>query len=152
MTFDGSVGLKDGLAFIYRNMMGRDGVTEKMLEDFLPVMADASVALQKIFETGFAKAHLSKDGTPEHVFFPRQAYLKEGNPNDEASLRRLEEMGEAWRNNVDAAVFIGIGGSYSLYKSGEIIPRISACVEKPAEVFKSPLTCPKCGTRFRKRS
>ncbi|HCJ90395.1 MAG: glucose-6-phosphate isomerase [Acidaminococcaceae bacterium] len=112
MTFDGSVGLKDGLAFIYRNMMGRDGVTEKMLEDFLPVMADASVALQKIFETGFAKAHLSKDGTPEHVFFPRQAYLKEGNPNDEASLRRLEEMGEAWRNNVDAAVFIGIGGSY----------------------------------------
>ena len=41
---------------------------------------------------------------------------------------------------------IGIGGSYSLYKSGEIIPRISACVEKPAEVFKSPETCPKCGS------
>ncbi len=41
---------------------------------------------------------------------------------------------------------IGIGGSYSLYKSGEIIPRISACVEKPKEVFKSPLTCPKCGS------
>ena len=41
---------------------------------------------------------------------------------------------------------IGIGGSYSLYKSGEIIPRISACVEKPKEVFKSPVTCPKCGS------
>ncbi|MCR5829433.1 MAG: NAD-dependent DNA ligase LigA [Lachnospiraceae bacterium] len=41
---------------------------------------------------------------------------------------------------------IGIGGSYSLYKSGEIIPRISACIEKPKEVFRSPLTCPKCGS------
>ena len=41
---------------------------------------------------------------------------------------------------------IGIGGSYSLYKSGEIIPRISACVEKPAKVFSSPLKCPKCGS------
>lgn len=41
---------------------------------------------------------------------------------------------------------IGIGGSYSLYKSGEIIPRISACIEKPVEVFKSPDRCPKCGS------
>ncbi|MCR5521220.1 MAG: NAD-dependent DNA ligase LigA [Lachnospiraceae bacterium] len=41
---------------------------------------------------------------------------------------------------------IGIGGSYSLYKSGEIIPRISACIEKPVEIFKSPVTCPKCGS------
>ena len=41
---------------------------------------------------------------------------------------------------------IGIGGSYSLYKSGEIIPRISACVEKPKEVFRSPSKCPKCGS------
>ncbi|MCR5431398.1 MAG: NAD-dependent DNA ligase LigA [Lachnospiraceae bacterium] len=41
---------------------------------------------------------------------------------------------------------IGIGGSYSLYKSGEIIPRISDCVEKPIEVFKAPERCPKCGS------
>ena len=41
---------------------------------------------------------------------------------------------------------IGIGGSYSLYKSGEIIPRISACIEKPVEIFQSPVTCPKCGS------
>ena len=40
---------------------------------------------------------------------------------------------------------IGIGGSYKLFKSGEIIPKLNGCVDKPAAVFKAPKTCPVCG-------
>lgn len=41
---------------------------------------------------------------------------------------------------------IGLGGKYLLYKSGDIIPKLNGCVEKPIEVFKAPLNCPKCET------
>ncbi len=41
---------------------------------------------------------------------------------------------------------IGIGGKYRLFKSGEIIPRLNGCVEKPEKVFTPPLNCPVCGS------
>jgi glucose-6-phosphate isomerase len=107
-----STGVDGGLTFQYGNLFGEGRLTEGMVAELRPAMEAASAALQQIVKTGFAKAHLSKDGTPEHVYFPRQAYLKKGNPNDEESIARLEAMGEAWRNHVDVAVFIGIGGSY----------------------------------------
>ncbi|MCR5691616.1 MAG: NAD-dependent DNA ligase LigA [Eubacterium sp.] len=40
---------------------------------------------------------------------------------------------------------IGIGGSYKLFKSGEIIPKLNGCVEEPAEIFTAPDKCPVCG-------
>lgn len=40
---------------------------------------------------------------------------------------------------------IGVGGSYKLFKSGEIIPKLNGCVDAPTEVFKAPTTCPVCG-------
>ncbi len=39
---------------------------------------------------------------------------------------------------------IGIGGSYKLFKSGEIIPKLNGCTEEPKEVFKAPSFCPVC--------
>ncbi|MCF0150892.1 MAG: NAD-dependent DNA ligase LigA [Firmicutes bacterium] len=41
---------------------------------------------------------------------------------------------------------IGIGGSYRLFKSGEIIPKLNGCVQEPAEVFCAPTHCPVCGS------
>lgn len=41
---------------------------------------------------------------------------------------------------------IGIGGSYKLFKSGEIIPKLNGCVKKPQVVFKTPRRCPVCGS------
>lgn len=41
---------------------------------------------------------------------------------------------------------IGIGGSYNLFKSGEIIPKINGCVANPRIVFKTPSRCPVCGS------
>ena len=112
MNLTGCVGIREGFQFQYQNLVGEGRVTEEALQALQPAMEQAVKAVRAIRSEGFSKAHLSKDGTPEHVYFPRQAYLAEGNPNDEASVKRLEELGAAWKDSVDAAVFIGIGGSY----------------------------------------
>ncbi len=39
---------------------------------------------------------------------------------------------------------IGVGGSYKLFKSGEIIPKLNGCVCEPEEIFKAPSFCPVC--------
>lgn len=41
---------------------------------------------------------------------------------------------------------IGLGGSYKLFKSGEIIPKLNGCIDLPKNVFKSPNRCPVCGS------
>ena len=43
---------------------------------------------------------------------------------------------------------VGIGGSYKLYKSGEIIPKLNSCVKEPLEVFKAPCNCPICHSKL----
>lgn len=40
---------------------------------------------------------------------------------------------------------IGIGATVKVYKSGEIIPKISAVTKAGQEVFRIPDTCPMCG-------
>ena len=40
---------------------------------------------------------------------------------------------------------IGPGGHYTLFKSGEIIPKLSGCVKEPDEIYAAPATCPVCG-------
>ncbi len=40
---------------------------------------------------------------------------------------------------------IGIGGTYKLFKSGEIIPKLNGCVTLPETVFQAPTHCPVCG-------
>lgn len=39
---------------------------------------------------------------------------------------------------------VGIGGTYKLFKSGEIIPKLSGCVTEPEQVFETPRHCPAC--------
>lgn len=41
---------------------------------------------------------------------------------------------------------IGVGGSYKLFKSGEIIPKLNGCVKEPEKVFEAPKKCPVCGS------
>jgi DNA ligase (NAD+) len=43
---------------------------------------------------------------------------------------------------------IGVGGSYKLFKSGEIIPKLNGCVTEPVEIFKAPTKCPVCGAEL----
>lgn len=101
-----------GISFNFTNMLGEGRIS---LEEFERAFAEkgmlADKAIQEIRETGTAKNHLSKDGKPEHVYFPRMPYLKEGNPNTEESVARLYKFGRSLRA-VDAVVFLGVGGSY----------------------------------------
>ena len=91
MKLTGCVGIREGFRFQYQNLVGEGRVTEEALQALQPAMERAVKAVRAIRSEGFSKAHLSKDGTPEHVYFPRQAYLAEGNPNDEASV-------SVWKN------------------------------------------------------
>lgn len=50
------------------------------------------------------------------------------------------------------SMHIGIGGSYRLYKSGEIIPKLNGCVDEPPHVFETPQTCPVCGSRLEREN
>ncbi len=45
---------------------------------------------------------------------------------------------------------VGIGGSYKLYKSGEIIPKLNGCIDEPNSVFTAPTRCPICGSALQK--
>lgn len=47
---------------------------------------------------------------------------------------------------------IGIGGSYKLFKSGEIIPKLNGCVDEPKVIFKAPKYCPVCGSKLSKEN
>lgn len=40
---------------------------------------------------------------------------------------------------------VGIGGVYSILKSGDIIPKLVDCVKEPASVYEAPDHCPVCG-------
>ena len=40
---------------------------------------------------------------------------------------------------------VGIGGEYTVYKSGDIIPRLEDCVKEPEKIFEAPAICPVCG-------
>ena len=42
---------------------------------------------------------------------------------------------------------VGVGGTYLIFKSGEIIPKLKQVVKHPETVFKIPDTCPVCGQR-----
>jgi len=106
------LGLKDGLVFDYAQMFGEKRLAQADLDAFKDRMAKASEAVLKIYETGFAKAHLSKDGTPEHVFFPRLGFLKEGYPNTEKSVAALEAISAKMQKEADVVLSLGIGGSY----------------------------------------
>ena len=52
--------------------------------------AAAEKAVCELRRSGFAKKHLSKDGTPEHVYFPRMPYIADGNPNTYAFVASPE--------------------------------------------------------------
>lgn len=106
------LGLQDGLVFDYTQMFGAKRLAQADLDNFKSEMEQAAEAVRKINETGFAKAHLSKDGTPEHVFFPRLASLKEGHPNTEASIKALEDIGAKMKGHTDVVLSLGIGGSF----------------------------------------
>ncbi|MBR0062011.1 MAG: glucose-6-phosphate isomerase, partial [Selenomonadaceae bacterium] len=107
--------LKSGFSFDYDNLFGEGKVTQADLDSFAEELKKAHAAMKVMRESGFIKAHLSKDGAPEKVYFSKLPYITEENGklnlNSPASIKRLHDFTEKIRNNVDAVVSLGIGGS-----------------------------------------
>ena len=56
--------------------------------------------------------HVSKDGLPEPVLFYQLPYISEDGINTPDMLKRLYELRDYARHNIDTVVSVGIGGSY----------------------------------------
>ena len=108
--------LKSGFSFDYDNLFGEGKVTAADIDECKDALKKAHEAMKVMRETGFIKAHLSKDGAPEKVYFSKLPYITEENGklnlNSPASIKRLHDFTEKIRNNVDAVVSLGIGGSF----------------------------------------
>ena len=108
--------LKSGFTFDYDNLFGEGKVTQADLDECKDAIQAAHAATKVMRESGFIKAHLSKDGNPEKVYFSKLPYITEENGklnlNSPASIQRLHDFTERIRNNVDAVVSLGIGGSF----------------------------------------
>ncbi|MBD3878116.1 MAG: glucose-6-phosphate isomerase [Quinella sp. 1Q5] len=108
--------LKSGFSFDYDNLFGEGKVTQADLDSYKDALKAAHEAMKVMRKDGFIKAHLSKDGAPEKVYFSKLPYITEENGklnlNSPASIKRLHDFTERIRNNVDAVVSLGIGGSF----------------------------------------
>lgn len=108
--------LKSGFSFDYDNLFGEGKVTQADLDECADALKAAHEAMKVMRKEGFIKAHLSKDGNPEKVYFSKLPYITEENGklnlNSPASIQRLHDFTEKIRNNVDAVVSLGIGGSF----------------------------------------
>lgn len=104
--------LASGFAFDYDNLFGEGKVTEADVKSYEADLKKAHEAMKVMREKGFIKAHLSKDGDPEKVLFSELPYVEEGHLNSPSSLKHLQKLTDHVKNNIDAVVSLGIGGSY----------------------------------------
>ena len=101
-----------GIVFDFNNMLGAGRLQPQEVEQALVQQgAAADKAVCELRRSGFAKKHLSKDGAPEHVYFPRMPYIADGNPNTEQSIIKLMRYSKHLRSK-DVVIFLGVGGSY----------------------------------------
>lgn len=107
-----SLKLKSGFTFDYDNLFGEGKVTKADIEAFEGKLKEAHKAMNVMRESGYIKGHLSKDGEPEKVLFSQCPYIKEGPLNSPESLKKLHDLRDHVKGNIDAVVSLGIGGSY----------------------------------------
>lgn len=109
---DYKIVMPSGIVFDFSNMDGAGRLQAQEVEQALQQQgAAADKAVCELRRSGFSKKHLSKDGTPEHVYFPRMPYIADGNPNTEQSIIKLMRYSKHLRSK-DVVIFLGVGGSY----------------------------------------
>lgn len=95
-----------GIVFDFNNMLGAGRLQPQEVEQALQQQgAAAEKAVCELRRSGFAEKHLSKDGTPEHVYFPRMPYIADGNPNTEQSIIKLMRYSKHLRSK-DVVIFL----------------------------------------------
>lgn len=104
--------LPSGFSFDYSNLCGDGKVTVGDITTFSDRIRDAHQSVQHMRSTGVVQGHLSKDGEPEKVYFSQLPYIAEGHINSPAVMAKLKEFSQSLRNQVDAVISFGIGGSF----------------------------------------
>lgn len=112
MTMNNILQLSDGFLFDYSTMLGDNRLNLDDLNDFNDLISSAAAAVDVMRNTGFAQKHVSKDGNPEPVFFLKLPFIAKDNPNNPKSLAKLKDLSEYVKQEIDAVIFLGIGGSY----------------------------------------
>lgn len=80
MEFANNLVLNSGFVFDYTNMLGEGRIKTEDLQEMETAMQKARDAVNEMRSSGTAYNHLSKDGTPEPVYFTRLPEIKNGNP------------------------------------------------------------------------
>lgn len=104
--------LSDGFKFDYSTMLGTGRLNIEDINALTDKTKRAAEAVDVIRKTGYAVKHLSKDGNPEPVYFLRLPFIQNDYPNNPKSLSKLQELSQYIKEEIDAVIFLGIGGSY----------------------------------------
>ena len=104
--------LPSGFVFDVSRLVGEGRIDAEELEQLKERVQQAAEGLAQLRQAGLAKGHLSKDGSPEPVYYAWLPYVAEGHPNTPELLRKLKDFGRGVRQKYDAVVFCGVGGSY----------------------------------------
>lgn len=112
MMLNDKIILEDNFVFDYSTMLGQQRITDEDLLSIQDKILEAEKNIEKMRATGYVKAHLSKDGTEEPVYFSRLPYINKENPNDEECIAKLLQLQKKIEAEVDLVVFLGVGGSY----------------------------------------
>ena len=94
MDNEHKITLDSGISFDFTNLFGVDRLTPEDVKTMHEKIAAAQETIKHLRQTGEIAGHLSKDGTPEHVYFTRLPYVQEGYPNTKELLDSMIGYGQ----------------------------------------------------------
>lgn len=98
-----------GITFDFTNLYGAGKVADKDIAKIEEKAKKAHQAVQNMYNTGYTRDDLKDD---EPNWFCQLPFIEEGKPNSPAAMRRLQEFSSSVRDNVNAVISFGTGGSY----------------------------------------
>ena len=104
--------LQSGFELDYANIYNESCIQERDVNNFERAIQNVWRHTNILRSTGFEEGHVSKDGLPEPVLFYQLPYISEDGINTPDMLKRLYELRDYARHNIDTVVSVGIGGSY----------------------------------------
>lgn len=104
--------LQSGFELDYANIYNESCIQVRDVKNFERAIQNVWRHTNILRSTGFEEGHVSKDGLPEPVLFYQLPYISEDGINTPAMLKRLYELRDYARHNIDTVVSVGIGGSY----------------------------------------
>ena len=98
--------LPSGFVFDVSRLVGEGRIDAEELEQLKERVQQAAEGLAQLRQAGLAKGHLSKDGSPEPVYYAWLPYVAEGHPNTPELLRKLKDFGRGGAAKVRCGGFL----------------------------------------------